>query len=42
MAHHLSGTALRVMADFAPGRPAAAVLAAVDLVTGRDGTGAVA
>lgn len=38
MAQHLSGTALRVMADFAPGRPAAAVLAAVDLVAGRSGT----
>jgi DNA-binding GntR family transcriptional regulator len=38
MAHHLSGTAVRVMADFAPGRPAAAVLAAVELVTGaKDG-----
>jgi DNA-binding GntR family transcriptional regulator len=34
MAYHLSGTALRVMEDFAPGRPAAAVLAAVELVTG--------
>ena len=34
MAHHLSGTALRVMEDFAPGRPAAAVQAAVELVTG--------
>jgi DNA-binding GntR family transcriptional regulator len=38
MAHHLSGTALRVMADFAPGRPATAVLAAVDLIAGRHGT----
>jgi DNA-binding GntR family transcriptional regulator len=38
MAHHLSGTALRVMADFAPGRPASAVLAAVELVTGKNGT----
>ena len=37
MAHHLSGTALRVMADFAPGRPASAVLAAVELVTGKHG-----
>ena len=37
MAHHLSGTALRVMADFAPGRPATAVHAAVDLVAGRKG-----
>jgi DNA-binding GntR family transcriptional regulator len=37
MAHHLSGTALRVMEDFSPGRPAAAVLAAVDLVTGING-----
>ena len=37
MAHHLSGTALRVMEDFAPGRPAAAVLAAVELVTGANG-----
>lgn len=34
MAHHLSGTALRVMEDFAPGRPAAAVLAALELVAG--------
>lgn len=42
MAQHLSGTALRVMADFAPGRPAAAVLAAVDLVAGRNGSAAVA
>lgn len=37
MAHHLSGTALRVMEDFAPGRQAAAVLAAVELVTGANG-----
>jgi DNA-binding GntR family transcriptional regulator len=37
MARHLSGTALRVMEDFAPGRPAAAVLAAVELVTGGSG-----
>ena len=37
MAHHLSSTALRVMADFAPGRPATAVHAAVDLVAGRRG-----
>ena len=35
MAHHLSSTALRVMADFAPGRQATAVHAAVDLVAGR-------
>lgn len=34
MAHHLAGTALRVMEDFAPGRPAAALAAAVELVTG--------
>jgi len=39
MAHHLSGTALRVMEDFAPGRPATAVLAAVELVTGAGGGG---
>jgi len=39
MAHHLSGTALRVMADFAPGRPASAVLAAVELVTGKGDAG---
>ena len=38
MAHHLSGTAVRVLADVAPGRPASAVLAAVELVTGeKDG-----
>ena len=42
MAKHLSGTALRVMADFAPGRPATAVLAAVDLVAGRNGPATVA
>ena len=35
MAHHLSGTALRVLEDFTPGRRATAVLAAVDLVAGR-------
>jgi len=34
MAHHLAGTAMRVMADFAPGRSASAVLAAVELMTG--------
>ena len=36
MAHHLAGTALRVMADFAHGRSAPAVLAAVELVTGKN------
>jgi DNA-binding GntR family transcriptional regulator len=37
MAHHLSSTALRVMEDIAPGRPASAVLAAIELVTGKNG-----